>query len=375
MEVELVTFTPINSVSGIGRYMRELHAHISQQVPVRLVSTIDPPLTRFLSTLHHFPLGLRGHRPGSVVHFTQIMGCSQMLWHPVRPAVATVHDLGVSVCSEDELLFNRFDRWVLGVQWAGLRRMDRFIAVSDFTKQSLVASFGIPQERVHVVHSGVKGEQFRPVPRSRALVAERYGVLPMPDVHDLLYVGNEQPRKNLKVLLNALVILKAQGHRLRLIKVGGAGGDRWRKRFLDEIRALKVDADVRIVDSVPEADLALFYSAADLYVTPSLLEGFGLPVLEAMACGTPVVCSRAGSLPEVAGDAAILVEARDAEAFSAAITNVLHDDSLRAELKQRGFERAAIFDWRRTAEETLAVYEELSRIGNRRHRVRSGGDE
>jgi len=360
MQVDLVANVPLGSVSGIGRYLRELHAHLQDRIPVRVVTPIDPPMTRFFPPLHYFPLGLRGHGPGSIVHFTQIMGCSLMLWRPVRPAVATVHDLGVLVCPEDELLFNRFDRWLLDVQLAGLRRMDRFVAVSEFTRRSLVESLGIPEERVHVVYSGVRREQFRPVTKSRALLAERHGVPLLADTRDLLYVGNEQPRKNLRVLLSALAKLKAQGHRLRLIKVGGAGGERWRQRFLEDMRALQVDGDVLIVDFVSETDLALFYCAADLYVTPSLLEGFGLPVLEAMACGTPVVCSNAGALPEVVGDAGRMVDPRDPHSLASMIASVLDDSALRRGMIASGMVQAAKFTWENSAEQLVQVYRSIA---------------
>jgi len=361
MQVELVAHTPLGSMSGIGRYLRELYAHLQDRIPVRVVRPIDPPLSRFLSPLHHFPLGLRGHQPGSIVHFTQIVGCSLMLWRPVRPAIATVHDLGVLVCPEDELLFNRFDRWLLDVQLAGLRRTEILVAVSEFTKGSLMECLGIPEDRVHVIYEGVDRERFRPVADSQPLLAERYGVHPLIDTFDLLYVGNEQPRKNLGVLLKALARLKAQGCPARLIKVGAAGGERWRQRFLEQIRALQVDGDVVIIDSVSETDLALFYCAADLYVTPSLLEGFGLPVLEAMACGTPVVCSNAGALPEVVGDAGRMVDPRDPDLLTSTIASVLDDSVLRRRMSERGMARAARFTWQKTAEHMIQVYRSLAR--------------
>ena len=134
MKVELVSFNPLNTVSGIGRYTRELHKHLSSQVTVKILRQIDPPLVNRFSFLHAFPIGVYEHQPGSIVHFMQIMGCSQMLWHPVRPAIASVHDLGVLVCEADKQLFNKFDRAILDVNIAGLKRMDHYIVHSEFTK-------------------------------------------------------------------------------------------------------------------------------------------------------------------------------------------------------------------------------------------------
>ena len=356
MQVELVAHNPAHSVSGIGRYVRELHHRLSDRISVRLVTPIDPPLARRFTFLHQFPLGLRGHRPGSIVHFTQIMGCSQMLWHPVHPAVATVHDLGVLVCKEDEALFNRFDRLILDLQLAGLKRMDHFVADSAFTRRCLIEALGIAEQRIHVIHLGVDREHFRPVPEARTRIAERYNMQSTRHTHDLLYVGNEQPRKNLGMLLSALAKLKSQGHHLRLIKVGKASGERWRKRFLADVRRLHLNEDVVVVDRVPESDLPLFYNAADLYVSSSLLEGFGLPALEAMACGTPVVCSDASSLPEIVGDAAVLIDPRDPNSLAAAIAGVLDSAPLRRRMRERGLTQAARFTWEQSADRLVQVY-------------------
>ena len=123
LRVELVAHNPLQAVSGIGRYVRELYSHLAPLIPVQICTPIDPPLTGHFSFLHHLPLGVHNHHLGSIVHFTQIMGCAQMLWRPARPAVATVHDLGVLVCKEDEVLLNRFDRRILDLQIAGLRRI------------------------------------------------------------------------------------------------------------------------------------------------------------------------------------------------------------------------------------------------------------
>jgi glycosyltransferase involved in cell wall biosynthesis len=287
------------------------------------------------------------------------MGCAQMLWRPLRPAIATVHDLGALVCREDQLLFDRLGRWILDLNLSGLKRMDRLVADSHFTARGLIDVLDVPHSRVRVVHLGVDGGQFHPVPDARGLVTLKYNVPTARNTYNLLYVGNEQPRKNLGVLLEALACLKARGVPFRLIKVGGAGGDRWRAQFLAGARRLGVEDQVLLVGRVPEADLPAFYSAADLYVTSSLLEGFGLPVLEAMACGAPVVCSRAGSLPEIAEDVALFVDPRDPHALAAAIDRVLNDGALRREMGVRGITRARQFPWEKSVDKILQTYREL----------------
>lgn len=358
MQVELVAHTPITSVSSMGRYPRELYNHLSKLVSVRLTHGIDPPLANNLTVLRHFPLGVEGHQSGSVTHFMQIMGCSQMLWNPVHPAVATVHDLGVLICEEDKALFSPLERMILDIQLAGLRRMDKLIADSEFTRQGLIEVFGFSPQNVHVAHLGISS-QFRPMADARERLAERYSLQMNDDSYYLLYVGSELPRKNLAVLLITLAQLKRHGYRMKLLKVGNSGGERWRKQFLAEIERQDLISDVIILGVVPEKDLPLFYSAVDLYVTSSLLEGFGWPVLEAMACGTPVVCSNAGSLPEIVEDAAITVDPRDATAMTAAIEVILGNEQLRHNLSDLGRKQAAKFTWDKTIESVLAVYRAL----------------
>ena len=119
MRVELVSHLPKGSVSGIGRYVEELHRQLQEQIDVTITQGIDPPLAERFPILHNFPIGVKDHRPGSIVHYTQIMGCAQMLWNPVRPAVATVHDLGMLVWPQEAMMFNRIDRPVSPIGYYG----------------------------------------------------------------------------------------------------------------------------------------------------------------------------------------------------------------------------------------------------------------
>jgi len=363
MQVDLVANIPLETVSGIGRYLRELHAHLQDRIPVRVVTPIDPPLTRFLSPLHYFPLGLRGHQPGSIVHFTQIMGCSLMLWRPVRPAVATVHDLGVLVCPEDELLFNRFDRWVLDVQLAGLRRMDHYIVHSERTRNGLISRLGISADCISTVPSSVDTEHFRPIDGARERIGSKYGIGFDDDVADLLYVGSELPRKNLGTLLEAIALLKTRGQRLRLLKVGGAGGDQWRMRFLDHIEGLGLEDSVEISDVVPEADLPLFYNVADLCVTPTLLEGgFAWLAMEAMACARPVIASSAALVPEEARSVVPVVAPHDPEALANTIQHCMDDKALRQCMGTRGRQIIESYCWESEAQALVQVYQKVMRV-------------
>lgn len=173
----------------------------------------------------------------------------------------------------------------------------------------------------------------------------------------ILYVGSFDARKNLLGLLNAFSKLRQHLPAWKLVIVGAR---KWKSTPVFEVvQRLQLEEYVHFTGFVEEADLPALYNGADLFVFPSLYEGFGLPVLEAMACGIPVVTSNTSSLPEVAGDAALLVDPMDVEAIAAAMQQVLSDPGLAAELRRRGLEQASKFSWERTARETLAVYEKV----------------
>ncbi len=362
LRVELVRTHPQGSRTGIGRYQDALALELAALGDVRPVRLLTLGQGARWTWLRHLPLGIAGHRAGSVVHFPQIMGCALMLWRPAHPAVATVHDLGYLDWPPEAGMLDPLARLLLRFSLAGLKRADRIIADSEFTRQSVLCHLGRRPETVIAVYAGVDRGRFRPEPDARPRLLARYPALreagPGPW---LLTVGNELPRKNLAGLLRALAWVGSEWPALRLVKVGGAGGARFRAATEATIAALGLAGRVVLVDEVPDADLSLFYAAADLYVQASLLEGFCFPVLEAMACGAPVVCTDAGSLPEVVGEAARIVPAGDDRALAEAIGRLLTAEPERARLAAAGRQRAMAFQWSRCAQETWAVYEMAAR--------------
>jgi glycosyltransferase involved in cell wall biosynthesis len=266
------------------------------------------------------------------------------------PAVITVHDLAFLRYPE---LLTLESRRYYGQIARAVASADHIIAVSETTARDLVELLDVPRKWISVVPEA-PGPQFRPVAdaeeRRRAL--QRYGL----DRPYLLFVGTIEPRKNLGTLLKAFRCLRSETE--AVLVLAGRRGWLWQP-VLDEIERLNLQDRVRLLDGVRAADLPALYSGASVFVFPSLYEGFGLPPLEAMACGTPVVCSSAGSLPEVVGDAALLVPPTDAEALAAAVRQVLTDPDLQNALRQRGVERSRLFSWERTAWATLAVYQRV----------------
>jgi glycosyltransferase involved in cell wall biosynthesis len=270
------------------------------------------------------------------------------LTHP--PSVATIHDLGY--CHFPEAHTRRAR---LYLEW-GTRHNARasrlVIADSRATRDDLVRLYGVPQRKTRVAYPGIR-PGLAPVHEHAAIdrVLDKYGI-PRPY---LLYVGTLQPRKNLLRLIEAFAALP-DGHVLVL-----AGKKGWLySDILERAQRSGVGHRVIFTGYVPDDDLPALLSGAQLFVFPSLYEGFGLPVLEAMACGIPVVCSDTSSLPEVAGDAALLVPPTDVSALAAAMSRALTDAELRSTLVRRGMEQAAQFTWQRCAEKVLQALEEAA---------------
>jgi glycosyltransferase involved in cell wall biosynthesis len=232
------------------------------------------------------------------------------------------------------------------------RKADRIIADSEFTKQQIVEHLAISPSKVTVVYLGVDSH-FCSHDREQAS-SRVYSLLGLKRPY-ILFVGNLKPHKNVKMLIHAFSRIHAQrdfDHDLLIL-----GDDRkWKAGLVNECRNLGITERVHFTPHVPYEDLPWVYEAAELLVMPSLIEGFGLPVLEAMACGTPVVCSRAASLPEVAGDAAEYFEPESVDGLATTMERVLRWRKLRETLRCKGLERAKLFTWQECARQTLGVY-------------------
>jgi glycosyltransferase involved in cell wall biosynthesis len=242
-------------------------------------------------------------------------------------------------------------RWAVRCLLGGaLRRARRVIAVSETTRAELLARYRLPAARIAVVPEAAGAEFAPPASRVLATARARYG-LTRPYV---LFVGFLEPKKNLATLLEAVARLERRGAwgPTELLIVGAPG---WGLDPVPRVRALGLDGTVRFLGPAPDADLPALYAGALAFAFPSLWEGFGLPVLEAMAAGAPVVASNRGALPEITAGAAILADP-EPEPFAEALGRLLGDPALRERLRAAGLLRAAEFSWERTARETLAVY-------------------
>ena len=279
---------------------------------------------------------------------------------PTAPTVVTVHDLIPLILPayRGSPLVRLYTRLVA----AAARKAEAIITVSQASARDIVRYLHIPPERVHVTYEAA-GEAFQPVEDEAQLIAIRQKYA-LPERY-LLYLGGFDQRKNVSALLRAFALLVNRQQQARLV-IAGKLPARDSPLFPDPrrlVRELGVEERVIFTGWVAEEDKPALLSGATAFVFPSLYEGFGLPVVEAMACGAPVITANSSSLPEVVGEGGILVEPTDAEALAEAMEALLADDALRADLRQRALAQAAKFSWRQTALETWAVYRKV--IGGR----------
>lgn len=357
---------------GIGRYVRELCAALA-----RLDSATDYRL--FVAGAQHTSLPAppgpnftwhpsritprtwariwhRGRVPlpiETVVGRVALYHATDFTLPPALPqtrTLLTVHDL--SFVRVPETASPPLKAYLDAVVPRSVRSADHVLADSQATRDDLVALYDVPESKITVLLSGVDA-RFAPVSDDAELsrVRQRYA---LPHTPFILSVGTVQPRKNYARLIEALAQLRAEYPALHLVIAGGRG---WLEDpIYESLDRLNLRGAVTFTGFADDADLPALYTLARAVALPSLYEGFGLPVLEAMACGTPVVTSTISSLPEVAGDAALLVDPLDIDALAAALRQLLADESLRAGLRARGLARAATFTWERSARQLLEVY-------------------
>lgn len=271
------------------------------------------------------------------------------------PGVVTVFDLGFVLFPSAHKPGRRF--YLNTMAKISAHRAKKIIAISQSTKDDLEKLWGIPQEKVAVVYLGVDDEFF--IDRTQEEIDRLRRERGLPE-RMILNLGTIEPRKNLSLLLSAFAQLKRNGLPHTLVIAGAPG---WgAEGVYSQVEKLGLQGKVLFPGYIPSSELPLWYRAADLFVYPSLYEGFGLPPLEAMAAGSPVIVSRSSSLPEVVGGAGISVDPKNSEDLIGAVSRVLKDHQLQQELGDKGKEQARKFSWERTARETLAVYESI--VGN-----------
>lgn len=373
----VIDYTPaLHQSAGIGRHTRGLVQALEPLVrqeevtllvfgapeerptlapPASMPVRITPISNRWLTIAWH-----RLHAPLPVEWLSgpcDLFHASDFVLPPVRRArtLLTVHDLSFLTtpqCADEGLR-----RYLSRVAPRSIARADHVLADSESTRRDLETLLGAPRERITVIYPGVEA-RFQPTYTSRALARVRklYKLGSQPFV---LGVGTLEPRKNWPTLIRAWTRLRqTTSHPHRLVLAGGKG---WlADGIFDAAADSPYRSDIVFTGFVDDTDLPTLYQAADVFAFPSFYEGFGIPVLEALACGTPVVCADNSSLPEAAGDAALLVPATDEAALALALQRLIEDDALRSDLRARGLAHAARFTWAQAAQTLWQTYQQAA---------------
>lgn len=270
------------------------------------------------------------------------------------PLLVSIHDLIhiTDACFKHTLKARAYAAPVLRL---AARRAAHIVTVSEYSKAQIVARLGVPASKVTTIHNGVD-ESFHYMPQDVAFQAvSQFTGFQEPY---FLYVGSLKPYKNVSILLQAYALVRSRRRtKQKLLIVGD--DPRWKKPLLQQQSLLGLDEDVLFLSHVPSDLLPKVYAAAGALIMPSRIEGFGLPVLEAMACGTPVICSRAASLPEVGGDAVLYFDPSNPEDLAAAIERLLESVELQSYLRARGLERAGQFTIRNSVRKHVELYRQL----------------
>jgi glycosyltransferase involved in cell wall biosynthesis len=356
---------------GIGTYIRNLLRHLARidrdteyvllcrdadlKVPAQLgenfrgVRETSPNYS--LREQVHIPYVLLRERP-DVYH------APHYVLPPAVPcrSVVTIHDT-IHLRFPQYLPNRGAYAYARSLMWAATKRSDRILTVSESSKRDIIHYFNIDPEKIVVVYNALD-ERFgtEPAPEEIARVRERFQL----DHGFVLYVGNIKPHKNLVRLIEAFEALRREGFDDLKLLIIGDEISKW-PALRRAVHRLKLHKHVRFLGFQSDETLASLYRLAAVFVFPSLYEGFGLPPLEAMASGTPVVTSNVSSLPEVAGDAAVLVDPYDAMAIKDGIKRVLTEPALREDLRQKGMRRAREFSWERSVARTREIYIEAAR--------------
>ena len=361
------------AMSGVGRAIHHLVEHLPREGPeYRFVFYHSPRVSLpgesgrsnacFRQAL--FPTSLRPARilwqQAALPHLLRLDGV-QLLHAPAYTApVAAAVPVVLTIYDTIALKFPQFCKRlnVLHYRLAmppSARRAARIIVPSEATKEDVVKELRVAEEKIRVIPLGVSRE-FRPV-EDREELARVRAELGLPERY-ILFTGNIEPKKNLKSLVEAFAEAHRSGRITHRLVIAGRKG--WRcSDVFRAVKALRLQGIVKFLDGVAQRFLPALYSGASVFVFPSLYEGFGLHVLEAMACGTPVVTTDAGALPEVAGDAALKVSPRSVRELGTAIEKITTNRFLAKKLRTLGLERAKGFPWAETARRTIAVYAEV----------------
>lgn len=343
-------FSLFSELKGMEKDIDMLYLQYKEPLEVldKRIKVIETPfklpvLTKTLNWYYYFPKKIP---EGYDIYHVSSQYLSKVAKYR-KPCVVSCMDIFPIILKNDyPFLLHFFTKRVSKY----MKKADHIIAISNFTKRKLIEELNIPEGKIDVIYLGADDETFSPLDKKKARAKLN---LPL-DQKIILHIGSEEPRKNVPTVINAFNRVQKNIPDSLLIMVG-------EKTEMSENLIKKYNMQKKIIykNNISREELLQYYNSSDLFVYPSLYEGFGLPILEAMACGIPVIASNTGSLPEVVGDGGIMLDPFDIEAISDNMYEILTNESIRENIIKKGLERAKLFSWKKTAEETLTVYEKV----------------
>jgi glycosyltransferase involved in cell wall biosynthesis len=354
MEIDYINGAKNDEMCGVSKYQLEIHQRLKDlkinKIEYKPSSFVIKGinLSNILKLYISYPLLIKTRiKNGNIKHITSQNLAYILNFLNLDNCIITCYDL-IPLVYEKSYSSN--------FNLKGLKKADRIITISEFSKNEIIKYVGYPQNKIDVIYPAVNHNIYYKT-GERQIIKE----LNIPENSKIvLYVGSEQPRQNVPNLLKAFSKIKKRISNIKLVKIGRPQFYGAREQILELIDDLDLKEDVLFIDYVSEEDLPKWYNAADLLVYPCEYAGFGLPPLEAMACGTPVITSNTTSLPEVVGDAGIMIDPHNIELMSENMYKILTNDGLRNDLGERGIKRSKFFAWDKAARETYKVYELLN---------------
>ncbi|AXV36710.1 MAG: mannosyltransferase [Methanobacterium sp. BRmetb2] len=356
MEIDYINGPKTEEIFGVSKYQNEIHKRlddiylntIEYDVFEFVIKNID--LGNVFKSYLAYPLIVKKNiKKDNIKHVTSQSFAYLLTLNRLKNSIVTCYDLIPWVYDN-----NRSIPWKLNIM--GLKRADEIITISNFSKNDIIRILGFPEEKIHIVNPGVDHKIY--FQNNNKEILSSLNIKSNQKI--ILYVGSEQPRQNFDSLLKSFAQLKDKISNIKLLKIGKTQAYGARKKHLELIKELKIRNDVIFMDYIPEKELPQWYNCADLVVYPCSYAGFGLPPLEAMACGIPVITSNESSLPEVVGDAGIMINPKDLKKMTIKMFNVLTDNSIRDEMIKKGLKRVKKFDWNDSAKKTNKIYEEFN---------------
>lgn len=355
MEIDYITGPKTAKISGITKYQMEIQNRLNN-IEFNCIEYNHSNfrlnginIGEIVNLCLLYPLIVANKsKKNRVKHITSQNLAYLLKWLKLKNTIVTCHDLIPWVYEKKHAAF-----WKYNI--AGMKKADRIITVSEYSKSEIIKYLNYPEENIDIVYPAVNHENYQKRRKEELLINPN-----IPNNYKIiLYVGSEQPRQNVPNIIKAISKLKKKYPNIKFVKIGRPDFIGAREENLNLIKHLKLEKNVIFVDYVPEKELPQWYNFADLFIYPCSYAGFGLPPLESMACGTPVITSNTTSLPEVVGDAGIMVDPDNIEELAIKMYNVLTNDSLAKGMAKKGLKRSKMFNWNESAKKTEQIYENM----------------